>query len=210
MTMRKLLPFLILISACADNINSKKSINLADNRPKDQISLMNRINSIRDDYFNTYENSAKLDMKIDSFTRYALDSLKDIKNWVVVINEINDNPYSANSFANGFYDLNSTPVYNLILYSTIKNYDKVDASLDSINHPQADVVFMTYTIPKQPKGDILKKQVELIKTLNRGDTLLVSGGITYINKKLKPDFSKFFKDSGEWYLDLLATDIKKN
>ena len=207
--MRKLLTFFILISACARNTQSKKHIDLVDNRPKDQISFMNRISSIKDDYVNTYGNSAKLDMKIDSFTGYALDSLKNIKNWVVVVNEINDNPYSANSFANGFYDLNSTPVYNLMLYSTIKNYDKVDASLDSINHPQADVVFMTYSILKKPKGDILKKQVELIKTLNWGDTLLVSGSITYLNEKLKPDFSKFFKDSGEWQLDLWATDIRK-
>lgn len=143
--MRKLLPLLILISACTTNTDSKKFINLVDNRPNDQISLMNRISNISNDYSNTYGNSAKLDMEIDSFTQYALDSLKSIKNWVMIVNDINDNPYSANSFANGLYDLNSTPVYNLILYSTIKDYDKVDAAMDSINHPQAEVVFMTYT-----------------------------------------------------------------
>lgn len=197
----------MIIAGCNDPAQNSKTIDPLLSRPSDQIQLMHKIESISRDY-SILQNAAKADLEIASFNKYAEDSLKDVKNWVVVVNEINDDPSSANSFAKGMFDL-SRPVYNLIMYSTVTNNAEINPVLDSINHPQAEVVFLNYTLPKDPSNQKLIAQIDLIKHLNPGDTLLVSGAVTHLNSHLKPDFSEVIMTTGEWHLDFLVTDMTR-
>lgn len=72
-------------------------------------------------------------------------------------------------------------------------------------------VGMKYTIPKKPKGESLKKHLEVIGSLSPGDTVLVSGGVTMLNSDYEVDFSEALK--GAVFLndafDFLVTSIKK-
>lgn len=198
---------IIAMAGCQNPAKNTITIDPLSSRPNDQIQLMHKVDSISHDY-SGFENAAKADLNIAAFNKYAEDSLKDVKDWVVVVNEINDYPSSASSFAKAMFDLNQ-PSYNLIMYSTIKNNIEPDPVLDSINHPQADIVYLNYTLPKEPTNEKLISQVNFIRQLEKGDTLLVSGAITHLNSQLKPDFSELIKGSGEWHLDFLVTDLRK-
>ncbi|WP_214072399.1 hypothetical protein [Mucilaginibacter sp. dw_454] len=71
-------------------------------------------------------------------------------------------------------------------------------------------VDFTYTIPKNPKGDALKKQLTIIKTLNKGDVVTVSGALTHFDDNGKINFASFYDSYGPWNIDLLLSDIKKS
>lgn len=192
-----------VILSCNQSLKNK-AVSVSDDRPKSQLYFNHMVDSLSNDY-QTTNNSAKADLRYEEFKKYALDSLKEIKDWVVLVNEVSDYVGDANSTAPLRMDL-SKPIYNLKMYSVIRMYDKINPSLDSVNLPQGDVIFLTYTTPKSPKD---KKFIDLIKSVNNGDTLLVSGSLTHINQDYKIDFKDMMKTGYAWNFDLLASEIKK-
>lgn len=194
-----------LISSCTQTTQRSAKTDL---RPKDQIAFMSKVNSIQNN-FGISTNAALKDSITSGFNKYALDSLRSVKDWHLIVNEIDQSPEFSSSFAKAMYDLDKDPVYNIRLYSVIKDFETIDPRLDSINAPQADVVYFTYTIRKDERESNLKNHLSLIKTLKTGDTLLVSGSITHIGENLKPDFSEVIEESSSWELDILPTELKK-
>ncbi|MFD2145479.1 hypothetical protein [Mucilaginibacter antarcticus] len=171
-----------------------------DARPTTQVHFLNKVKA--DSELQETSDAIKRDMHVEAFNKYAADSLKNITGWEMIVTEINDNDLSMNSFSSvlGL----AGPVYNLVLTSPIK----VEASVDSLSIDNR--VDFTYTLAKSPKGDVLKKQLEVIKTLSKGDVVIVSGAITHVNDQGKIDFSSFYDTYGPWKLDLLLNDISKS
>lgn len=147
-------------------------------------------------------NTAKQDNFSDSFTKFALDSLKNVKDWEFIVNGIDDNEFASNPIARNM--LEGQPIYNLKLISII-DPSAITADTLSIDNYANFII----TVPKKPNGALFIKQVELIKSLNSGDTVLVSGDITYVNNQLKVDFSDVVKDIYSSNIDILASDIKR-
>lgn len=199
----------LVAMGCGQPSKKAETIDPLSTGPASEIKFLKLVDSLRDDNLSTDGNAIKTDKKIQDFNKYAVDSLKEVKDWIVVVNEVNDSPMGASSTGALLFNVDS--VYNLRMYATIRNFTEkeFDKSLDSLNHPQADVVFLTYTVPKAPTDEKLKKHLDIIKKLSMGDTLLISGAVTRLNKDLKPDFSELIKSYGEWEVDFLATDIKK-
>jgi len=171
-----------------------------DNRPKEELNFLNKAGAEYEDYDS---NAAQKDKRVADFNKYATDSLKKIAGWEMIVSEVNDENFSSNSFAKAFFDLDNNPVYNLELVEPIK-YDK---SVDTIGINNR--VEFTYTLPKTPKGDSLKKQLALIQNLKKGDTVIVSGALTHIDDNLKVNFAAVFDKGMPWQVDLLATSVRK-
>lgn len=171
-----------------------------DIRPKDEIYFLNRV-KIESDYEIT-SNAVKKDNHIKAFNKYALDSLKKVTDWEMIVTEVNDMQNATSSFAEAL-GINNNPVYNLLLVAPIK----IDNSVDTIAIDNR--VDFTYTMPKEPKGDELKRQLTIIKTLNKGDTVIVSGALAHLDNKLKVNFASFYDETLPWNVDLLLTDIRK-
>ncbi|GAA3994596.1 hypothetical protein [Mucilaginibacter dorajii] len=170
-----------------------------DPRPKDEAAFFKRIAAESD--YDVTSNAAKKDAHIIAFNKYALDSLKSIKDWEFKVTEVNDNSSDASSLVKTMG--NPDAVYNLILVAPIK----VDNSVDSISI--SNRVDFVYSIPKEPKGDALKKQLDLIKTLTKNDVVIVSGALTHIDDKGKVNFASFYDQYLPWNIDLLLTSIRK-
>ena len=174
-----------------------------DNRPKDEIHFLKKVQDETD--ASVKENSAQEDLHIAAFNKYAIDSLKKVKNWELIVTGVDDDASNSNSFAKALFDLNNNPVYNLMLAAPIE----IDRSVDTI--AISNRVDFTYTILKKPKGDTLKQQLTLIQQLKKGDTVIVSGALTHLDN-LKVDFSSFYnpyETTGNWNVDFLITDIHK-
>ncbi len=171
-----------------------------DIRPKEQIYFLNRVKA--DSHTFTYANALQTDNLIKAFNKYAIDSLKEIQSWEMIVSEINDDEYDASSFAKGM-SMTDYPFYNLKLAAPVK----IDKSVDTT--ASDDRVDFVYTILKDPKGEELKKQLSIMQTLHEGDTVLVSGSITHLNDELKIDFTDVFQSFLPWKIDLLINDIKK-
>ena len=172
-----------------------------DPRPLEQQRFLNRV-KVDADYSITSD-AIKKDDHIVAFNKYAIDSLKSIKNWEMIVTEITDNSYNSSSFAKAFLDVDNHPVYNLLLVAPIK----IDRSIDTIAIDNK--VEFTYTILKSPKGDNLKQQLVILKNLTKGDTVIVSGSITHLDESLKVNFASFYENFANWNVDLLLTDIRK-
>jgi hypothetical protein len=171
-----------------------------DPRPNSEVAFLNRVKAEAD--FDSASDAVKKDAHIAAFNKYTLDSLKNISDWEMIVAEINDNELSSNSVMKKIGL--AGPVYNIILKAPIK----IDKSVDSI--AITNRVEFTYTIPKQPKGDALKKQLEIIKTLSKGDVVVVSGAITHFDDSGKVDFTSFYDEYVPWNVDLLLNDISKS
>jgi len=180
---------------------SKSTATAVDNRPKDELYFLNRIKAESDN--DVTSNAIKKDIHITAFNKYAADSLNKIYDWEMIVTEINDNQLEASSLAKALFDLDNNPVYNLQLVSPIK----IDKTVDTIAIDNR--VDFTYTVPKNPKGDTLKKQLTLIKTLSKGDTVIVSGALTHIDNGGKVNFASFYDQYLPWNVDLLLKSIRK-
>ncbi|QHS56071.1 hypothetical protein GWR56_11195 [Mucilaginibacter sp. 14171R-50] len=187
-------------------INANKNVQTQDTkadsdlRPKDQIYFLNKVRAESD--YSITSNSIKKDAHIEDFNKYAKDTLKEFKNWEFIVDEVNDNRSDANTISQ-IFGWDENPIYNLKVVSPIK----VDNSVDTIAIDNR--VNFTYTIPKLPKGAPLKKQLTLIKDLNKGDTIIVSGAVTHFNNKGKIDFATFYDQDLPWNIDLMVSDIWK-
>ena len=170
-----------------------------DERPKDQIHFLEKVKAESD--VEVTSNALKKDSHIAAFNKYVLDSLKNVKVWKFIVDEINDNSFDANSITKTMG--NGNEVYNLMLVAPIK----IDNSVDSI--AMNNRVDFTYTIPKNPKGAVLKKQLEIIKGLNKGDVVIISGALTHIDDNGKVNFASFYDQYQPWKLDVLVSDIQK-
>lgn len=171
-----------------------------DPRPVAEVNFLNRIKAESD--YEISSDAIKKDTHIAAFNKYSLDSLKNISGWDMIVTEINDNELSENS-AMSKIGL-AGPVYNIKLTAPIK----IDKSVDTLSI--GNRVDFTYTIPKQPKGDALRKQMEIIKTLSKGDVVQVSGALTHLDDNGKVNFASFYDSYGPWNIDLLLIDIKKS
>jgi len=169
-----------------------------DRRPKEEIAFLNRVKAESD--YHIQSNAAQKDMHINAFNKYALDSLKTIVNWEMIVTGINDDTMDATTVAKM---LLSSDVYNLQLVAPIK----IDRSVDTIAIDNR--VDFTLTIPKTPKGDTLKKQLQVVQKLKAGDTVIVSGALTHLDDKGKINFASFYDKSLPWNIDLLQTKIRK-
>ncbi|MES2060836.1 MAG: hypothetical protein V4456_02890 [Bacteroidota bacterium] len=173
----------------------------ADSRPKDQIQFLNKVGD--NSNLNMPSSAIAKDGVIAAFNKYAADSLTSIKNWEFQVTAIDDESYHANSVFKSLGNGNE-PIYNLILVAPVK----IDNSVDTI--AIIDRIEFTYTTPKNPKNESLKKVLTTLKSLANGDIVLISGAVTHVNDKGKIDFSSFFDDSlMVWNLDVLITDIRK-
>ncbi|HEY5325922.1 MAG TPA: hypothetical protein VIJ27_02895, partial [Mucilaginibacter sp.] len=124
----------LAFALCSCNINEQGTNGTQlDTRPKSQLLFNHIVDSLSEDSYST--NAAKTDVRVQWFNKYALDSLRNIKNWQVIVNEVSENTNDASSVAKQLLDL-SKPFYNLKMYSVIKMYDKINPSLDSLNLPQ--------------------------------------------------------------------------
>lgn len=171
-----------------------------DPRPAEETHFLNKVKAESD--YEITSDAIKKDTHIEAFNKYALDSLKKISNWEMIVTEINDDSSSSNSLISKLG--NGDPVYNLILIAPIQ----IDKSVDSVAINNR--VNFTYTIPKAPKGDALKKQLEIIKTLSKGDVITVSGSLTHLDDNGKVNFASFYNSYGPWNVDLLVTDLSKS
>lgn len=172
-----------------------------DSRPKEEISFLNRVKAESD--YEVTSNAVKKDAHIKAFNKYSLDSLKNIKDWEFTVTEINDASSDANSFIKMLGDLDNNQIYNLVLVAPIK----IDNSVDSVAIDNR--VDFTYTIPKNPKNAVLIKQLSILKTLQKGDVVIVSGALTHLDDNSKVNFESFYDQYGPWNVDLLLTDIRK-
>jgi hypothetical protein len=177
----------------------QKAEEAKDTRPKDQIYFLKKVKADRETHLFT-SNAAVMDSVKAAFNKYALDSLKNIRSWEMIVDELNDNISSTSSVAEVTFDKYNTPLYNLKLVTSAK----IDNPGDTIAYE--DRTDYTYTIPKNPTDDFLKKQLEIIKTLKFGDTVIVSGSLTHVEDG-KIDFTPLFDK--RWDIDILITDIKK-
>lgn len=177
-------------------ISNEATVN--DTRPKDQIYYLDKVKADGDIYLYTSEATVKDSVKA-AFDKYAVDSLKKIQSWVMIVDEVNDNEAFSSSVAKATFDLLNNPVYNLKLVAPIK----IDSSVDTIANDNR--TNFTYTIPKNPTTDFLKKQLEIIKTLKYHDTVMVSGSLTHLDDG-KITFAPLFDTN--WDVDILLTDIK--
>jgi hypothetical protein len=172
-----------------------------DPRTKEETHFLDKVKAESD--YEITSDAIKKDTHIEAFNKYALDSLKNITNWEMIVTDINDNYASSNSVIAKLG--NGSPVYNLVLTSLIK----IDKSVDSVAIDNR--VDFTYTIPKSPKGDALKKQLAVIKTLSKGDVILVSGALLHLDDNGKVNFASFYSTyGGPWNVDLLLTDVSKS
>jgi hypothetical protein len=174
----------------------------SDTRPKEQIAFLNKIHAESD--YEIQSDAIKRDAHIAAFNKYALDSLKNIKNWEFKVTEINDSRYQVNSVMQVMSDTYSTPFYNLLLVAPIK----IDNSVDSIAINNR--VDFTYSTPKTPTNALLKKNLAVVKTLSKGDIVVISGALMHVNDEGKVDFSKFYDETSfVWNFDVMITDIRK-
>jgi len=172
-----------------------------ETRPKEEVHFLNKVLAESD--YDITSNAIKKDEHIKSFNKYALDSLKDIKDWELIVTEINDNSFDANSVISTLGNASAAPIYNLKLVAPIK----IDNSVDTISI--SNRVDFTFTTPKDPKNEGLKKIVAILKTLSKDDAVIVSGSLTHVNGKGKVDFSSFYDQYGPWNVDVLLSDIRK-
>lgn len=192
---------LIILLGCNNpQTNSNASIDNIDMRPKEEIYFLNKVSAESD--YDIKSDAIKKDAHIEAFNKYAIDSLKKIQNWEMIITNINDNGFRGNSVARVLLSYN-TPVYNIELVAPIK----YDNSVDTIAIDNR--VDFTFTIPKQPTDQEYKKQISILKSLNKGDTVIVSGALTHLNSTGKIDFSEFYNRYVPWNVDLLINDIHK-
>jgi len=171
-----------------------------DPRPVQEVSFLNRVKAESD--YEITSNAVKKDAHIVAFNKYALDSLKNITGWEMIVTDVNDNSLSSNTVVSKLGD--GSPVYNLVLTVLVK----IDRSVDSVGVDNR--IDFTYTIPKDPKGDALKKQLAVIKTLNKGDAVIVSGALTHLDDSGKVNFASFYDSYGPWNIDLLLNNISKS
>jgi len=171
-----------------------------DPRPLAEVNFLNRVKAESD--YEITSDAIKKDTHIAAFNKYALDSLKNITGWEMIVTEINDNELSSSSVMSKIGL--AGPVYNLKLTAPIK----IDKSVDTLS--VGNRVDFTYTIPKQPKGDALQKQLEIIKTLNKGDVVVISGALTHFDDSGKVNFASFYDAYGPWNIDLLLNDVKNS
>lgn len=185
---------------CCNGKHFKKRIQ-TDDRPKTQIAFMNKLAPLIDDYDVQY-NSVRFDKTAEDIKKYALDSLKNVKDWEFIVEEINDNEFMSSEVT--LNALGYQPVYNLLLNSVIDN-SKIDADTIPINNKINFII----TIPKKPKTKVFLDISKKIATLKEGDTVYVSGAITKFNKNLEIDFSEFLKRYYTEYLEIFPLSIKK-
>ena len=200
--------FFVALHSCQNSgqnqtaINSTTSLttnNVPDTRAKDEIYFLNKVKTGTDTL--TYMNSFQKDSLINAFNKYAIDSLKRIQAWEMIVTGTSDDMGSATSIAQQLYDMDD-PIYNVSFVAPIK----IDRSTDTIaSDNRVDFVF---TVHKNSKDVLEKKRLEMIKNLNKGDTVLVSGGLTHLVHG-KFDFSKALDGSTNFKYDLLANEIKK-
>ena len=180
--------------------NGDKDITGAnDQRSQDEVIFLNRVKAESD--YEITSNAAKKDVHIAAFNKYALDSLKKVSGWEMIVTEINDNQYDQNTTAKVIFG--GAPAYNLMLVAPIK----IDKKVDTIAIDNR--VDFTVTIPKTANSEMLKAQLNVIKNLSKGDTVIVAGSITHLDEAGKVNFATFFDGVAYWKLDLLATDIQK-
>ena len=172
-----------------------------DARPKDQRYFLDKVEAESD--YDITSNSIKKDFHIESFNKYAKDTLKEFKDWEFVVTEINDYSTSASTIGK-LLGFDSGPIYNLVLVAPIK----IDRSVDTI--AISNRVDFTYTLPKKPKNAGLLKQLSVIKTLSKGDVVLVSGALTHLDDKGKINFASFYDQMGPWNVDLMVNAIRKS
>ncbi|RFZ85697.1 hypothetical protein DYU05_08900 [Mucilaginibacter terrenus] len=195
-----------LVTACGNQTkkNTRDQVSSetgdVDPRPADQVKFLNKVHD--NSAYEVTSNAAIKDAHITAFNKYALDSLKDFKNWEFIVSEINDNTYDANTVSK-LLGFNNNPVYNLKLVAPIT----IDKTVDSIAIDNQ--VRFTYTTLKTPKGAELKKYLSVIKNLKKDDTVIISGAITHLDEHGKINFSNFFDDNMPWDVDLMLTDIHK-
>ncbi|MFD0792770.1 hypothetical protein ACFQZX_04035 [Mucilaginibacter litoreus] len=182
------------------NVQPQETLDSSDPRPKDQTYFLNKVKAESD--YDITSNSIKKDAHIEAFNKYAKDTLKEFKDWQFVVDEVNDNDYEANTVSK-ILGFNVNPIYNLKLVAPIK----IDNSVDTIAIDNR--VDFTYTIPKSPKGASLKKQLMVIKDLNQGDTIIISGAVTHLDDKGKINFAPFYDQYLPWNVDLIVSEIRK-
>lgn len=170
-----------------------------ETRPKEQTAFLTRVKAESD--FSIGSNAAQKDDHIAAFNKYAKDSLKKITNWEMLVTNVNDNSLDESSFAKAMFGSNE--VYNLVLVCPIK----IDKTVDTI--AMDNRVNFTYTIPKSPTSEGLKKQLAIIKSLDKNDAVIVSGSLTHLDGNMKVNFEEFFNSYQPWNVDLLITDIRK-
>jgi hypothetical protein len=66
-----------------------------DIRPTAEVNFLNKIKAESD--YDITSDAIKKDSHITAFNKYALDSLKNISGWEMIVTEINDNENSSNS-----------------------------------------------------------------------------------------------------------------
>ena len=81
----------VFLSSC--DVKPNKSIN-KDTLPKTQSSFMKKLYDINHDY-SLLQNPIKQDKLSEELVKFALDSLKNVKEWVLIVDNIND--ISSNS-----------------------------------------------------------------------------------------------------------------
>lgn len=173
--------------------------NNTDDRPKEEITFLSKVLAESDQ--NVTSNAVSKDSHISAFNKYALDSLKHIVNWEMIVDEVNDNEYDSSSAGKVLF--NGSPIYNLLLTAPVK----IDRSVDTIAIDNR--VDFILTIPKQPKSDTLKKHLSVIQALKKGDTVIISGALTHLDNNGKVNFASFYDQTLPWKIDVLQTAIRK-
>jgi hypothetical protein len=171
-----------------------------DPRPAAEVAFLNKVKAESD--YDIASDAIKKDTHIEAFNKYALDSLKKISAWEMIVAEINDDELSSNSVMSKIGL--AGPIYNVKLTAPIK----LDKSVDSIAIDNR--VDFTITILKKPNGEVLKQQLAVIKTLKKGDVVIVSGALTHFDDDAKVNFASFYEQYSPWNIDLLLTDLSKS
>ena len=168
-----------------------------DLRPKDEIAFLNRVNDEME--FNGNSNAADKDAHVLAFNKYVRDSVQHVTGWEMIVTGVNDDAFRASSTAQRL-DNDEGSCYNVMLAAPIKPYkgDPLTAGNE---------VEFTYSLGKNPDDPLLIKRIEIIKALNPGDTVIVSGAVTHLDGDKFLNFEELYGQL--WNIDLVATKFEK-
>ena len=194
-SIKLLLGFLCLFQSCNQNTKLTYNKPLKPQQPKDETTYLVKLENFKSKLIMTGNPFIK-DSIINSFNKYANDSVKQVKNWVMVADGINES-YLA-----------GTKLYVLNLEASInKDTPGISLTVDTISGTKISEKFIE-VFPPMSKLKSVNKIFNSIKALLHGDTVIVSGHPGCRTKDGKEDYSSLGNMLGG---DLIfnITEIKK-
>jgi len=157
----------LIVYSCDQPVSTPKPIDI---RPISQIDFIAHFENFKTMYDES-NNAVTKDSLNEAFAKYADLKTTHIKDWVMIIDEINDYKQDHASYA--YVESVMQPIYNIKMLN-LNNESRIN---------------FTATITKNAKDTLTKSLIKSIKNLSKGDTVIVSGDLYSKNNVDKTDYS---------------------